>query len=643
MRTPNFVLLLSAVTGLLLGDPKPVQLGHVPLYFEPNEGQAHASVQFLSQGVYLGPARAAIQTGKGKPIVMSLVGARQSAQAEGLDLQPGITSYFLGNDPKKWRSGVPHYAKVRYRGVYPGIDIVYYGNTRGQLEYDFVLAPGADPARIEIAFNQPVHEDERGDLKIAGIRQKRPEVYQRNREILARYHLTAQHRIRFALAAYDHSQPLTVDPVLQYSTYLGGPGNEGAAATAVDTGGSVYITGSARAPTQPSLNPFQQTAGLNFNAYIIKMSPTGNLAYYVFIGDQYEAGNSIAVDSMGAAWIAGETRSFGFPTKNPIQASYGGGFNDAFITKVAPDGKSLAFSSYLGGQSYDVGEGIALDPNANAYVALQTSGSRLPVSKNAFQQFPSAGIDAYVVKLSPLGIVSWGTYIGGSSLDAVQGIAVDNSGHAYIVGFTASDDFPTTKKAFQTIRANLGSPFGSAFITKLETDGTALAYSTFVSGRSASQANQVAVDATGNAYLAGYSAGPDFPIKNAIQPIYAGGDNDGIVAELAPAGDALVFSTFLGGSNSEYGCCGIALGVDGSVYLTGHTTSRDFPVKNSLQPFKAAGTPTSGNAFIAQLTPSGQAMTFSTVFGGSGNDWGTSIAVDSTRGQSTSILRRWFK
>jgi uncharacterized protein (TIGR03437 family) len=574
--------------------------------------------------VYLSSNKAAIPAEGDKPIVMDLIGAHKNVRAEGLDPQPGITSYFLGNDPKKWRPGVPHFARVQYRNIYPGIDVVYYHDADGHLEYDFIVNPGANPSGIHLSYNRPVHTDSTSDLLIAGLRQKRPRVYQEGREIACEYLIRGKNQIQLALAKYDHSRPLTVDPILVYSTFLGGQGYKYGSSIAVDANGSAYITGQARAPIQPGLDPFQQPVGLNYSAYVIKLSPGGNaLVYYVFIGDQFENGYSIALDPTGAAWITGETRSFNFPTKNPLQSTYGGGFDDAFITKVSADGKSLLFSSYLGGPASDTGEGIALDPNGNPYVVIQTTGSRLPVGPNPFQSAAQGGIDAYVAKLTPQGGIVWGTYVGGSSVDGVQSIAVDNTGHAYIAGFSDSADFPTTKGAFQT------SGRGT-FVTKLEADGSALAYSTFVSGRNPSQANRIAVDGSGNAYIAGFSFGSDFPIKNAIQPTYAGGDNEGFVAELTRGGDALVFSTFLGGSNAEYGCCAIAVGPDGLIYLAGHTTSPDFPVKNSLQVFKAAGTLLSGNAFFAQLKPGGQSLVFSSFLGGSTNDWAGSLAIDSS-------------
>jgi uncharacterized protein (TIGR03437 family) len=603
----------------------------LPLFFEPNVGQSHPSVQFLSRGAYLGSDRAAIQVGDDGPVVMTLAGAR-AVRAEGLDLQPGITSYFLGNDPGKWRSGVPHYARVRYRNVYPGIDLIYYHNAKGRLEYDFVVSPGADTGAIQLSYNRPVRTDSNGDLLIAGVRQKRPRVFQDGREIACDYLLRGAKQVRFALAKYDRSRPLIVDPVLEYSTYLGGPGYDYGQGIAVDASGSAYITGLSRAPTQPGLDPFQQPEGLNYNAFVIKMAPGGSgLIYYVFIGDQFEDGNAIAIDSTGAAVITGETRSLNFPTKNPFQATYGGGFNDGFVSKVSPDGLSLVFSSYIGGPSYDLGTGVAVDPTGSAYVSMQTARSSLPTNSDAFQRTLSGnGYHLYVFKLSPAGSITWGTYLASSGNEiGLTGIAVDSTGHVFLAGCTDSADFPTTENAFQPTFPATAADVQIAFVSKLEPDGTGLVYSTFLGGTSGSGAEWVAVDASGSAYVGGTVEGQDFPIKNAIQTNYGGGINDGFVAELTPGGDALVFSTFLGGSGDEYNCCSVALGPNGAIYVGGHTTSQDFPVKNSIQPFRAAGTLLSGQGIFAQFNPGGS-LVLSSFLGGSTDTWVAGIASDAS-------------
>ncbi len=619
------VLLLGAA--ILLPAAHQVQPGHVPLYFEPNEGQAHASVQFLSQGVYLGPAKAAIHTGEGKPVVMSLVGTRKSVQAEGLDLQPGITSYFIGNDPKKWRSGVPHYAKVQYKGVYPGIDVVYYGNAEGRLEYDFLLAPGANPDQIELAYNYPVFANENGGLEIADVHQNRPRVYQNGREITCAYHITDNQRVHFALGAYDHSQIVTVDPVLVYSTYLGGPGYDYGTGIKVDTNGNAYITGSIRSFVSPQLNPFQQTSGFSQNAYVIKLSAKGDaILYYAILGGDTDTyGHDIALDSSGTAVIIGTTSSLNFPIKNAVQSQYGGGFNDAFVTRISSDGRSLVFSTYIGGPNADQGSAVTSDASGNTYIAASIANARDLPTKNAFQPSPPGGLDGYVAKLSAAGNLLYATYLGGSGLDGLSGISVGADGSAYITGSTSSDDFPVLN-GYMSARPLLGSSNLSAFVTKLSANG-ALMYSTFVTGRSFSSGNRIVVDLQGRVFIEGVVYGPDFPVKNAAQPIYAGGGSDRVIFCLDASGSNLVFSTFLGGSADEYGTGDIALAPDGGVYVVGYTNSSDFPVKNPIDHYHRGGS-YNREGFISRLAPAGDVLMFSTTLGGTEDDSLEAVAVD---------------
>jgi hypothetical protein len=292
----------------------------VPLWFEPNQGQAHASVQFLSRDVYLTSNKAAFAIEGEKPIVMTMVNAR-FVHPEGLDPQPGITSYFLGNDPKKWRPGVPHFARVRYKNVYPGIDLIYYHNADRRLEYDFIVNPGGDPNAIQLSYNHRVITDPNGDLLIAGIRQKRPRVFQDGREVACNYRIHGSNHVQLALATYDHSQTLTVDPALEYSTYLGGPAFESGVGIQVDSKGFMYIGLFERAPSNPTLNPFQQTSGASYAAFAVKMTPDGKgIVWYVYVGgtaDTYT--EAMAIDSGGNTYLTGQTRCLDFPVKNAAQ------------------------------------------------------------------------------------------------------------------------------------------------------------------------------------------------------------------------------------------------------------------------------------------------------------------------------------
>jgi uncharacterized protein (TIGR03437 family) len=602
----------------------------LPLWFEPNLGQAHASVQFLSRSVYLGSGKAAIHAGGEKPLVMSLAGARKGVVPEGLEPLPGITSYFIGNDPKKWRSGVPHFAKVRYKDIYPGIDLIYYGNAEGKLEYDFVVASGADPGRLEIAYNHPVREDGSGDLLIAGVRQRLPRVYQGDREISARYLVRGRNRVQVALSGYDHSQQLTVDPVIVYSTYLGGPAFEVGTGIQVDSKGYMYVSLYERAPSSPTLNPFQQTSSGSYAAFVAKFTPDGQSnVYYAYAGgtsDTYT--QALAVDAVGNAYVTGSTTAFDFPVKNAVQQQYGGGFNDTYALKFSPDGRTILYSTYLGGNNEDEAEAIAINSSGEAYIAGFTYSSDYPVIK-AFQPRKGNGADGFLTHLSADGksFVS-STFLGGDYGDYVKGVAIDAGGFIYLIGGTTSDDFPL-KNPFQATLPTFAGIGATAFVTKLTPAGDALVYSTLLGGPGGSGGWAIAVDSSGSPSICGTAFGSGFPTKNAFQPAYGGGQSDIFVARLTPDGSALVFSTYFGGSDFDFqNSNSLALDSGGNIYVTGWTGSSDFPMKQSLQSFIGATTGYKFDAFISKFTPTGS-LVYSTLVGGHGDDRGVAITVDS--------------
>ncbi|HLK22064.1 MAG TPA: SBBP repeat-containing protein [Bryobacteraceae bacterium] len=586
-------------------------------YFEPNVGQSHASVQFLSRGVYLGSDRAAIQTDDDGPVVMTLSGARV-VRAEGLDLQPGITSYFLGNDPGKWRSGVPHYARVRYRNVYPGIDVVYYHNHDGRLEYDFVVRPGADPGAIRLSYNRPVRADSNGDLLIAGVRQKRARVFQDGREIRCDYAIAGTGAVSLALASYNRNEILTVDPVLEYSTYLGGPAFESGTAIQVDSSGNTYMAILERAPANPALNPFQQTGGAFYAAFVVKFAPDGkSIIYYAYAGgtaDTYAFG--LAVDAAGNSYLTGETQALDFPTKNAPQLHYGGGFSDAFATKISADGLSIVYSTYLGGLRGDSANSIAVDSSGRAYIGGDTNSPDFPI-RNALQPH-TTGSPGFLTRLSADGSsFDFSTFYGGSNLSGVNGVALDAAGYVYITGITTSPDFPL-KNPFQST--------GSAYIAKLTSAGDAMVYSSYLGDR-ASIGWGVAVDRSGAAFVFG-NAGSGFVTKNAFQASFGGGESDLFLAKVSADGSGLEFATYLGGSDAEYqNQSTLAVDAAGNAYVTGWTFSKDFPTKDSLQESTVSGGV--ADIIVAEFSADGK-LVYSTLLGGHGDNRGGAIAVSAS-------------
>jgi hypothetical protein len=642
--------------------------GKLPLSFEANHGQTDARVKFLSRTggytLFLTGDEAVLtlsakKTSTNKPKIMGAAlpvqsriaapkvggvlrmkphNANPTAKVMGTDELAGTSNYFIGNDPAKWRSNVPTYAKVKYEGIYSGIDLVYYGNQR-QLEYDFIVAPGADPHRIQfdVCGAKRIRQDEHGDLVLKmdedEIRWQKPVVYQEKdgtrQLVAAHYIITNTNRVAFELAKYDASRPLYIDPLI-YSTYLGGSGDDSAWAIAVDSSGNAYITGSTYSTDFPTMNPLQPAYGGNLDAFVAKLNPSGSaLVYSTYLGGSlFDSATGIAVDSSGNAYVTGGTESTDFPTMNPLQPANGGYF-DAFVTKLNPSGSALVYSTYLGGSDYDDGNEIAVDSSGNAYITGSTSSTNFP-TENPFQPVYGGDSDAFVAKLNPSGTaLVYSTYLGGSNMEQANGIAVDSSGNAYVTGITQSTDFPVTPGAFQTV-CNGGSgcsTYQDAFLTKLNPSGTALVYSTYLGGSNYDGGYGIAVDSSGNAYVTGDTWSTDFPTMNPFQPKCDDCPNNptAFVTKFNPSGSALVYSTYLGGNAGDVGI-GIAVYSSGDAYVTGYTSSKNFPTMNPLQPHNGGGT----DAFLTQFNAAGSALVYSTYLGGSGDDQGNAIAVDSS-------------
>jgi Beta-propeller repeat len=554
--------------------------GKLPLSFEANHGQTDGAVKFFSRtGGYTlfltsdeavlamrgkmvkknspqGPKPASLADSGGTPkampfpktfhgtssgrdavatedmstsvLRMKLRNSNPAAKVTGLDELAGTSNYFIGNDPAKWRTNVPTYAKVKYEGVYSGIDLVYYG-TQQQLEYDFIVAPGADPRRIEFDVRgaKRIRRDEHGDLVLkmrdSEIRWHKPVVYQEKdgtrREIAARYTITGANRVGFDVTGYDASRPLYIDPLI-YSTYLGGSDTDSGYGITVDSEGNAYVTGITYSTDFPTKNPLQAAKAGGFDAFVAKINPTGSaLVYSTYLGgSDYDQGKGIAVDSAGNAYVTGATISTDFPTMNPLQPAYGGGQEDAFVAKINPTGSALVYSTYLGGSNVEEGDGIAVDSAGNAHVTGVTGSNDFP-TKNPLQPANGGYWDTFVAKLNPSGsALVYSTYLGGNYYDQGRGIALDSSGKACVTGQTSSTDFPTTPGAFQTVCSGGTACVGDVFVAKMNAAGSALVYSTYLGGSDDDRDNGIAVDSAGNAYVTGQTESTDFPTKNPLQP-----------------------------------------------------------------------------------------------------------------------------
>ena len=531
-----------------------------PLRFESNQGQTDSRVKFLSRNedydLFLtstetvlllnGPAPKSRRASKRNSVMgkqrravlrMRLEGANPAAEIEGLDEQPGKSNYFVGRDAGRWRTDIAGYSKVQYRSIYPGVDLVYYGKDQS-IESDFVVAAGADYRNIKFAIKgaKRIRIDASGDLvlttPVGEVRQHKPFVYQEvdgeRQAITASYVLAGKRQVSFEIGAHDAGRPLVIDPVLDYSTFLGG--------TSTDEG------------------------------------------------------RSIVVDSGGNAYITGRTYSFNFPvTISSFDTTYANS-SDVFVTKLNAAASDLVYSTFLGGNSDDSGFGIVVDSTGQAYVTGSTSSNDYPTTLGAYQPTARGGSDGFVTKLNSAGTaLLYSTYLGGASYDQAFSIAVDLTGNAYLTGNTISTNFPTTPGAFQTTNAGGASSVGDAFIAKLNTTGTGLVYSTFLGGVRDDQGTGIVVDSFGQAFVTGSTNSTDFDVTvGAFQTTFGGSGStyyystgDAFVTELNDIGTALVYSTYIGGSNDE-GALGIALNSSGEAFIAGITSSYNFPVTGGV-------------------------------------------------------------
>ncbi len=635
---------------------------NLPLRFEANQGQAAEPTKFLARGqgysFYLTPTAAVFSLGHAEnnrqsdgthgqhpprsTLRMNLIGANQHTRLSGTQPLAAKSNYLLGSDQRRWRSGIPNYGAVRYEQVYPGVDCVFYGNQQ-QLEYDFEVAPGADPGRIRLRFDgaEQISLDEAGDLVLrtaAGeIKQRRPVIYQMaqgaRREIAGRYAIKQTGEVGFELGSYDTTLPLVIDPTLVYST-----AGMGGVSIAADSNGNAYVVGTTSLTDFPLKDPLQNRLGGGRDVFVAKLNTTGTaLVYATYLGGEgADEAAALAVDNQGAAYLTGSTESANFPGAGSRARTD----SDAFVVKLNPAGSGLVYARYLGGSSLDFGRDLSVDATGLVYLLGETASTDFPISPNALKSvLPAANLplkDAFVTKLNVTGGLSYSTYLGGSDGELANAIALDTQANVYLTGITASSDFPV-KGGWQT------SP-GNAFVTKLNLSlsGTAaLVYSFTLRANAA----DIAVDSSGSAYLLLESAIGLNTTAGAFQtsgPYY--------LAKLNPAGTEPSFATFLGGrgfytyitpsgtfsSNTSDRFAQLAVDAAGNVYVTGTSdyatgfmTTADALQRGSGGCFITPHTPAFGceDAVVMKFSPAG-ALTYSSFLGGGGaSDFGRAIAV----------------
>ncbi len=611
-----------------------------PLTFEPNWKQTNGEVKFLARGegyiLFLTDKDAVFSLGKApnpsSVMRMSLLGANPKPAFAGMEQLPGVSNYLIGNDPANWHTNIPNYAKVAERNIYPGIDLLYYGTQR-QLEYDFVVAPGASVNQIQIAFSgaKHLHTDAHGDLvfSVAGkddLRLHKPVAYQEiggeKQLVAANFVLKGKDGVEFNVGAYDATRPLIVDPILSYSTYLGGSGIDSANAIAVAPDNTAFIAGGTFSANFPTAHPLQPNHGgpddFDQDAFVAKISADGSsLLYSTYLGGkETDVANGIAVDTFGNAFVVGTTRSADFPVDNSWNFLCGGDgkcgatwnpngliVSNAFVAKLNAAGSALLYSGFLGEYENVSGRAIAVDGNGSAYVTGTIEPNIPPTVTIAPPATPpppfpllnsinppvvvagfdfgfSGGTNAFLTKISTNGTILYSTYLGGTFEESGYGVAADASGNAYVTGLSYSTNFPTTVGAIQAVSTGAGD----AFVSKINTNGSGLSslvYSTYLGGSGLDQGNGIAVDFTGNMYVAGVtnsiaSTLGFAPPAGAFQP------NCTLDATLTCEGDAFVaklnangslnYFTYLGGSKAD-AATGIAVDFLGDAYVTGSTVS----------------------------------------------------------------------
>jgi hypothetical protein len=605
----------------------------VPVFFVANHGQAPRAVRFISKGSGLTAyflRREILLHAHDAWVHMRFEGANSAAPVEGAAPLPGRANFLTG-DASQWHRDVPMFGAVRYRSLYPGIDMIYGGNGP-RLKSEYVVAPGADTARIRIRYTgagPPVVQPD-GALSIANGKQSLnegpPYIYQVQDGVKipveGRYAIDSRGAVGFALGPYDRARPLIIDPLMTYSSLVGATSFNAATAIAVDNEGAAYIAGYTDSDALPTVNPVQSFNAGSVQVFVAKLNPSGSsLEYCTYLGGSNDdRAYGIAVDSSGAAYVTGTTTSPDFPTRYALEGGLEGS-RDAFVFKLNPAGDALVFSTYLGGSGADTANGIAIDASGNSYVVGDTTSLNFPAA--GFQTANHGAQDAFVAKLSASGDqLLFSTYLGGASNDHGGAIAVDSSGTVYVTGSTWSNNFPL-ENAIQSI---IGGPC-NAFIAWLSSDGNTLMFSTYLGGSGCTVAypetgQGIALDSAGDAYVAGVTSSANFPLLYAIQPQLLG-FTDAFVAKVNSSG-SLLFSTYMGGTGVDVGTA-IAVDASGAAYVSGYTFSTDFPVlSGGIQTANGGGC----DAFLFKLSPTGDTLLYATYLGGSGADTASGVALD---------------
>ena len=637
--------------------------GKLPLHFEANVGQTDENVKFLARGsgytMFFTGSDTVLTFRNRKSVSMRLAGSKPNPTAKGIEKQVGTSNYFIGNDPKAWKTNVPMFAKAQFDDVYPGIDVIYYGTDQRQLEYDFIVKPGADPHSIRLGFEgtDKIRADSGGDLVLTvdkkELRIHQPKLYQdvegTRKEIPGSFKLIGRNNVAFEVGSYDKSKTLVIDPILAYSTFLGGSGDDIGVGIEVNQHGDAVVTGLTispnfpPSPAAPKLGP-----GGAYDAFVAKISADGtHLMYSTYLGGSDDENlhggfvySDIAIDANGFAYVTGLTKSTDFPVfPNPgaYQATHSGGLADGYVTKLNPAGNGIVYSTYLGGIGFDGNHAIAVDSSQQVYLTgYDGSGT---IAANGFQPVhatacSSGNGDAFVAKLNSTGSsLLYYSYLGGNSCNLGSDITLDPDDDVHVMGETVATNLPTTIDAFDKTCGTDGTCNGGIadiFILKVNTNITgpgSLSYLTYLGGSGEERvaySGGIAVDVTEVIHVTAMTASTnpaDFPIKNAAQP------NPNCSSSTCPPeafitklkGNQLVYSTYLGGPGLDFGS-GIKLDITGNAYVVG-SSGGTFPSTQGMP------TCTDPGVFVAKFSQFGVRQ-WAGCISGPGQDTGLDIAVD---------------
>jgi Beta-propeller repeat len=626
--------------------------GDLPLAFAPNAGQMDDSVRYVARGAgysffftdeqaVLSLVKTDGQAAAGVALELRFVGTSPEVRLEAREPAAGTVSQLTGSSGDS-ASDVETYQELVYRDLWPGIDMVFRGDG-GELKYEFHLDPGADPRDIRLNYDgaSGLALNSDGDLEIGTplgvLNDARPVSYQASEgdrmPVDSRY---AIHRADgggygFDVGDYDRSRPLVIDPAIDFSTFVGGTGSDSGRGIDVDGAGNIYVTGQTASANYPTtLGVFDRGYNNNTDVFVTKLDSSGSMIVYsTFIGGSaFDSGNGIAVDASGAAYVAGFSGSLNYPTTPGSFDTTQNGGSDAFVTKLDPTGSKLEYSTYLGGAgfSFEGANGIAVDSDGSAYVAGFTGSAAFPTTPGAYDTTKNGtGNDVYVTKLDPSGAkLGYSTFLGGTTSDTGNGVAVDGKGRAYLTGFTASADFPATPNAHDSSH-NGGS---DAFVTRLDSTGSGLEYSTVLGGAGNDSSQGIAVDANGElTSVVGSTSSSDFPSTPRAHDRTYNGNGDAFIATFDKF-SRMAYSTFLGGTESDAGS-GIAVDQKGKLmHITGSTASANYPTAGLADDPSYNG---AGDAFLASLRRSNGELVRSTFLGGIGNDVGNAVAVGDDR------------